>query len=39
MNGQNINDLIGQSKKKLENYTKKDLVEIISNTQQEEVES
>ena len=39
MNGKNINDFIGQSKKKLENYTKKDLVEIISNTQQEVMKS
>ena len=41
MNGKkiNINYLIGQSKKNLENnYTKKDIVEILSNTQQEEVD-
>ena len=34
----NISDIVGQSKKKLENFTKKDLVEILSNTQQEEVQ-
>ena len=37
MNGKNIIDLIGQSKKKLENYTKKEIIEIISNTQQEDI--
>ena len=38
MNGKNISDLVGQSKKKLEHFTKKDLIEILSNSQQEEVE-
>ena len=38
MMNKNISDIVGQSKKKLENFTKKDLVEILSNTQQEEVQ-
>ena len=41
MNGKkiNMNYLIGQYKKNLENnYTKKDIVEILSNAQQEEVD-
>ena len=38
MMNKNISDIVGQSKKKLENFTKKDLVEILSNTQQKEVQ-